>query len=47
MRRKFISCWSRQRALEECPWASRVMKVVDGYICFESISDYEIALNQK
>ena len=47
MRKQFVECKSRSTAKRKCPWASRIMKVVDGYICFESVEDYRIAKKQK
>lgn len=47
MRQKFVECKWRYQAVKECPWASRIMKVNGGFICFESITDYQIAKNQK
>ena len=38
---------SRYMAKEECPQASKIVKVIGGYICFESITDYEIWESQK
>lgn len=47
MRIKFVETESRYKAKKQCPWASKTMKVFGGYLCFESISDYIIAKNQK
>jgi len=47
MRKEFIETENRKEAKEECTWASKIVKVVGGYWCFESISDYEIWNNQK
>lgn len=47
MKQEFIICKSRYEAYKVCPWAARTMKVKDGYICFESIYDYETAKKQK
>lgn len=44
--RKHTSYW-RKKAVEEMPWASKVVAVVDGYLGFESWDDYEIWRNQK
>ena len=47
MRTKFTQSKTRYRAQKDCPWASVITKVVDGYICFESRSEYEIWKKQK
>ena len=47
MREQLVICKYRYQAAKECPWASRITKVTDGYLCFESITDYEIWKNQK
>lgn len=47
MRNEFVKCASRTTAKRRCPWASRIMAVCEGYICFESITDYLIAKRQK
>lgn len=47
MRKSFVQCETRKQAETECPWASKIEKVEGGYMCFESISDYETWKNQK
>lgn len=47
MRKQFIVCYSRSTAHRLCPWAARVVKVEGGFLCFESVSDYAIWLNQR
>ena len=47
MRTEFVECASRTTAKRRCPWASRTAKVCDGFIAFESITDYQIWKNQK
>lgn len=47
MRVATILCKDRRTAKKHCPWASRIIKVTDGYKCFESIYDYEVWKNQK
>ena len=46
MRQKFIE-GSRIEAENECPWAEKIEKVCGGYLCFESIDDYNTWKNQK
>lgn len=46
MKTKFVS-GSRYIAAKVCPWASRISKVVGGFMCFESVADYETWKNQK
>jgi len=47
MKKQFVECDYRYQAEKECPWASKITKVVGGYMCFEIIEDYEIWNNQK
>lgn len=47
MKTKFVECKYRYQAKKECYWASVIKKVIGGYMCFESITDYEIWKNQK
>ena len=47
MRTQFVETESRYKAKKQCPWASRTAKVCDGFMCFESITDFEIRKNQK
>ena len=47
MRIQFCEVKTRYSARKECPWASRITKCVDGFMCFESISDYKVWNNQK
>ena len=41
MRREFIEADSREEAKELCPWASTVIEVDGGWMCFESVADAE------
>lgn len=52
MRTGFYECnehnrKNRKKAIEEMPYASKVVAVVGGYMGFESWTDYEIWNNQK
>lgn len=38
---------TREEAKKECPWACKIIKVVGGYMCFESWADVEIWKNQN
>jgi len=38
---------SRKEAVNEAPWAAKIVKVEGGYMCFEYISDYQVWKNQK
>lgn len=46
MRKEFVR-GSRKDAKKECRWAAKIVKVVGGYMCFESINDYRTWKNQK
>ena len=52
MRQGFYECdehnrKNRKKAVEEMPYASKVVAVVGGYMGFESLDDYRIWNNQK
>ena len=47
MRQQFVETNSRAKAQKECPWASKIAKVFGGYMCFESVDDYNIWKAQK
>lgn len=47
MKQKFIECKYYYQARKLCPWACKIAKVIDGFICFESEVDYGIWKNQK
>ena len=47
MRQELIEAKTKKEAEKQAPWACKFMKVVGGYIAFESITDYETAKNQK
>jgi hypothetical protein len=46
MRTQFVQ-GSRRYAAKECPWACRLAKVANGYMCFESETDYQTWKRQK
>lgn len=47
MRKEFVECETEEQAYEACPWAGWAAEVVGGYWMFESITDYEIFMNQE
>ena len=47
MRVEFIEAKERKEAEKKCPWASIIKKVIDGFMCFESIDDFKTWNNQK
>ena len=47
MRVQFIETKSRKKAVEECPWACKIVKVVGGYRAFESWYDYNLWKGEK
>jgi len=46
MRKQFVE-GSRYLAAKTCPWACVMATVNGGYMCFESIEDYNTWKNQK
>jgi len=47
MRTQVVECKSRSTAARRCPWAARIAKVEGGYMCWESVSDYETWRRQR
>ena len=47
MRKEFCEVKTRYSARKLCPWSTLITKVVGGYMCFESISDYKVWNSQK
>lgn len=47
MRKEFVEVKTRKQALARCPWASFILKAIGGYWCFESLTDYQIHVNQR
>lgn len=47
MKTQFVEAKSRKGAKRACHWAVKIAKVFEGYMCFESVADYEIWKNQK
>lgn len=47
MRKKFVEGIKFSEAFDECTWANEVVRVTDGFMCFESEADYEIWNKQK
>lgn len=47
MRTQFVQVDTRKQATSECPWAAKIVKVDGGYMCFESVTDYETWRAQK
>ena len=47
MRIEVVCCKSRSTAARHCPWAAEIVKVYEGWIAFESTSDWETWKNQR
>lgn len=47
MKTKFVKAKYYYQARNLCPWASKVTKVCEGFMCFETYADYLIFKNQK
>lgn len=47
MRKEFVWYKTRKTAVRRCPWASKIVKVVGGYLAFESWDDYRTWNNAK
>lgn len=46
MRTQFVQ-GDRTDAENECPWASVILGVIGGFMCFESVDDYKVWAGQK
>lgn len=46
MRTQFVT-GTRRQATQQCPWAVKIVKAEGGYMCFESVTDYETWRKQK
>lgn len=47
MRVKTVEAFTPDEAQNICPWASEIIEIEGGYLCFESIIDAEVWSNQK
>lgn len=47
MRTKLVECKNRKTAKKKAYWAAVIAKCEGGYMCFESVADYEIWKKQK
>jgi len=47
MRNQFCQVDTKEEAKSECPWACEVVEVEGGWMCFESVKDYETWANQS
>jgi hypothetical protein len=41
MRVKVIVCKSRETAKKRAPWAAKLVKMIGGFVAFESMTDYD------
>jgi hypothetical protein len=46
MRIEFIRCKNRKTAKRKYPWALKIVKVPEGFMCFELYEDYEAWKNK-
>ena len=46
MRVELVVTLNRNEAAEKCPWAAKIVAVDHGFLCFESIQDYDTWRNQ-
>jgi hypothetical protein len=37
---RFVKCRTRRLARRSCPWATIILKVEGGFLCFEHIDGY-------
>lgn len=47
MKTTFVNAGTAAQARLKAPWAAKIVKVVGGYIAFESLDHYRIWKNQK
>ena len=41
MQVEFVEAKSRREASLKCPWAVKIVVIDGGYLCYESLEDYE------
>jgi hypothetical protein len=46
MRKQFVRCDSNAEAERVCPWVALMVKVDGGWMCFESIADADVFIEQ-
>lgn len=42
MRKQFVQVATKEEAIEACPWAAEVVEADGGWMCFESVADYDV-----
>jgi len=47
MRTQFVEGPNRAYALKCCPWAAKIVRVDGGWMCFESVADYQTWKKQQ
>ena len=47
MRTLFVQCRSRSTAKRRALWAAVIARVEGGFMCFESVADYQTWRNQR
>jgi hypothetical protein len=47
MRKEIVHCHSEDEARRTCSWACRVVRVWNGFLCFESEDEFWIWNDQK
>ena len=47
MRTNYIMTESRYKARKTYPWAAKIVRVCGGYLCFESVNDYNFVFKIK
>lgn len=47
MRQELVEVETREEAEAACPWAARIVDVEGGWMCFESVADYETWRRQQ
>jgi hypothetical protein len=47
MRIEYIQTSKKNNAKVQCPWATKIAKVIGGFVCFESVEDYNTWSKQK
>lgn len=45
--KQFVETESEDEAHNECPWASIIIRVEYGFMCFDTQTDYEVWLVER
>jgi len=47
MRKQYVWCITGGQARQACPWAAVIVRADGGFMCFESVNDAAVWIEQK